>query len=51
VRGRQEQAFLDLHRQLRQNTHERLLDALLPLIARRGGTRPAAVGGASPVGT
>jgi lipid-A-disaccharide synthase len=51
VRGRQEQAFLDLHRQLRQNTHERLLDALLPLIARRGGTRPATMGGASPVGT
>lgn len=51
VRGRQEQAFLDLHRQLRQNTHERLLDALLPLIARRGGTQPATMGGASPVGT
>jgi lipid-A-disaccharide synthase len=51
VRSRQEQVFLDLHRQLRQNTRERLLEALLPLIAQRSRARAATMAGASPVGT
>lgn len=50
MRSRQEEVFLDLHRQLRQNTQERLVEALLPMLGSRG-TRPASVGGATPVGT
>jgi lipid-A-disaccharide synthase len=34
VRQRQEQAFLELHRALRQNTSERLVEAIVPLLSR-----------------
>ena len=32
IRARQENVFLDLHRQLRQDTQDRLVEALLPLL-------------------
>jgi lipid-A-disaccharide synthase len=34
VRARQERAFLEMHRVLRQNTGEKAVDAILPLLAR-----------------
>jgi lipid-A-disaccharide synthase len=34
VRQRQERAFLELHRALRQNTSERLVEAIVPLLSR-----------------
>jgi lipid-A-disaccharide synthase len=43
VRSRQERVFLELHRQLRQNTGERVLEALLPMLAQPGGARRAPV--------
>ena len=51
VRSRQERVFLELHRQLRQNTRERSVEALLPMLAARGHDRSAGVRRASPVGT
>lgn len=49
VRNRQEQVFLDLHRQLRQNTQQRLVETLVPMLAMRSGRAPGPVAGASPV--
>jgi len=46
VRQRQEHAFLDLHRALRQNTREKAVEALVPLLSRAGRTGPLA--GAAP---
>jgi lipid-A-disaccharide synthase len=43
VRSRQERVFLELHRQLRQNTGERVLEALLPMLAQPGAARRAPV--------
>jgi lipid-A-disaccharide synthase len=45
VRGCQERAFLELHRALRQNSRDRAVEAILPLIgrvARPGTVQPAA---------
>ena len=46
VRQRQERAFLDLHRALRQNTREKAVEALVPLLAHAG--RPGPLAGAAP---
>jgi lipid-A-disaccharide synthase len=35
VRGRQERAFLEIHRTLQQGTGERIVEALLPMLSRR----------------
>jgi lipid-A-disaccharide synthase len=42
VRARQEQAFLEIHRQLRQNSGERLAAALLPLLGQGSRRAPSA---------
>lgn len=46
MRQRQEGAFLDLHRALRQNTRERAVEALMPLLSRAG--RPGPFAGSTP---
>jgi len=51
VRGRQEQVFLELHRQLRQNTRERLVETLVPLLTQGRGPRAATMSGANAVRT
>jgi lipid-A-disaccharide synthase len=39
VRARQERVFLDMHQSLRQNTAERLVEALLPMLGRQATAR------------
>jgi lipid-A-disaccharide synthase len=51
VRSRQERVFLDLHRQLRQNTRERSVEVLLPMLAAPRGARSTRTSRASPVRT
>jgi hypothetical protein len=43
--------FLELHRQLRQNTRERSVEALLPMLAAPRDSRSTRMNRASPVGT
>ena len=50
ARGRQERVFLELHRQLKQNSHERTVEALLPMLGAPRDARSARLGRASPVG-
>jgi lipid-A-disaccharide synthase len=51
VRSRQERVFLELHRQLRQNSRQRSVEALLPMLAGTRGPRSPRVSRASAVGT
>jgi len=51
VRSRQERVFLELHRQLRQNSRERTVEALLPMLAAPRDSRSTRVNRASPVRT
>jgi lipid-A-disaccharide synthase len=51
VRGRQERVFLELHRQLRQNSRQRSVEALLPMLTRARDSRSPRVSRASAVGT
>ncbi len=46
VRQRQERAFLDLHLALRQNTREKAVEAIVPLLSRAG--RPGPLAGPAP---
>jgi lipid-A-disaccharide synthase len=44
ARQRQERAFLELHRMLRQDTRQRAIEAIMPLLARAGRGDPSASG-------
>ncbi len=46
VRQRQERVFLELHRALRQNTRDRAVEAIVPLLARAD--RPGQLAGSAP---
>ncbi|HEY7761178.1 MAG TPA: hypothetical protein VIA64_17330, partial [Burkholderiales bacterium] len=51
VRSRQERVFLELHRQLRQNSRERSVEALLPMLTAPRGSRTTRRDRASALGT
>ena len=46
VRQRQERVFLELHRALRQNTRDRAVEAIVPLLSRAD--RPGQLAGSAP---